>query len=282
MKTLKNKPAYFLMAGIILSMFAFCSSNAENRVANTPSLFVNGITATSVEFPPAEASTVKSALENAHNSGKAVFVVVSGNGVPGTEKAVSIAEKAKTIYKNAVLLQMNRDDAANAQLVNEWRLSGAPLPLILVVSPKGILTGGRILAQATAENIASLVPSPKKEAVLEQMTSGKSVFLLVSKKGMAKKSEQLSTCQKACFEMKENAKVIEIDLDDPLENAFLSELKISQNITEPLTYVINSSGQITGTFNGEANTAILVASAKKVITSSCCPAGSAQTCAPAK
>ncbi|MCK7519969.1 MAG: hypothetical protein MZV64_20710 [Ignavibacteriales bacterium] len=99
---------------------------------------------------------------------------MSGNGVTGTEKAVSIAEKAKTIYKNAVLLQMNRDDAANAQLVNEWRLSGAPLPLILVVSPKGILTGGRILAQATAENIASLVPSPKKEAVIEQMTSGKS------------------------------------------------------------------------------------------------------------
>ncbi|MCK7519970.1 MAG: hypothetical protein MZV64_20715 [Ignavibacteriales bacterium] len=58
-------------------------------------------------------------------------------------------------------------------------------------------------------------------------------------------------------------KVIEIDLDDPQEKAFLSELKISQNITEPLTYVINSSGQITGTFNGEANTATLVASARK-------------------
>lgn len=266
MKTLLKQMTYYL-AGVIIIFLISCNiSSAVNNKGNSS----NGN------------SAFKSALDKAKSSGQVAFVVVTENGNAETGKAVAIAEKAKAIYKNAVVVQMKRDDATNAKLVTEWRLSGAPLPLILVVSPKGILTGGRILAQATAENIASLVPSPKKEAILEQMTSGKSVFLLVSKKGMAKKSAQLSTCQKACFEMKENAKVIEIDLDDPQEKTFLSELKISQTITEPLTYVINSSGQITGAFNGEANTATLVASAKKVITSSCCPAGSGQTCAPAK
>jgi hypothetical protein len=266
MKTSLKQMFFYLFGGILVFLINCNISTAVNSNGNS----ANGN------------SAFKTALDKAKGSGQAVFVVVTENGNSETGKAVAIAEKAKALYKNAVVVQMRREDTENAQLVNEWRLSGAPLPLILVVSPKGILTGGRILSQATAENIASLIPSPKKEAVLEQMTSGKSVFLLVSKKGMTKKSAQLSTCQKACLEMKENAKVIEIDLDDPLENTFLSELNISQNITEPLTYVINSSGQITGTFNGEANTAILVASAKKVITSSCCPAGSGQTCAPAK
>ncbi len=117
---------------------------------------------------------------------------------------------------------------------------------------------------------------------MEQLVNGKSVFLLVSKKSMAKKSERLSTCQKACIEMQEKAKVVEIDLDDSKEIAFLNELKINRNISEPTTYVINSSGQITGTFNGEVNATALVASAKKVIASGCCPAGSGQTCAPSK
>ncbi len=162
MKTLINKLTFYLPAGILFFLCAFNRSNAENRMANTTSAVVGIIPESSIELPPVEVSTVKIALEKAHSAGKAVFVVVSGNGVTGVDKAVLIAEKAKAIYKNAVLVQMNRDDAANTQLVNEWRLSGAPLPLILVVSPKGILTGGQILAQATAESLAAFIPSPKK------------------------------------------------------------------------------------------------------------------------
>jgi hypothetical protein len=282
MKTLKNKLAFYLPTGILFFLCAFDSSNAENRMAKTTSAVVCIIPASSIELPPEEASTVKIALEKAQSAGKAVFVVVSGNGVTGVDKAVLIAEKAKAIYKNAVLVQMNRDDAANTQLVNEWRLSGAPLPLILVVSPKGILAGGQILAQATAESLAAFIPSPKKEEVLEQLVNGKSVFLLVSKKSMAKKSERLSTCQKACIEMQEKAKVVEIDLDDSKEIAFINELKINRNITEPAIYVVNSKGQITGTFNGDTNSAALTASARKVVSSGCCAPGSGQTCAPAK
>ena len=74
----------------------------------------------------------------AKNSGKAVFLVVTGNGSPDTDKAMLIANGANNIYKNAVVVQMNRDDASNAPLVAEYRLASAPLPLILVISSKGI------------------------------------------------------------------------------------------------------------------------------------------------
>jgi putative ABC transport system ATP-binding protein len=96
--------------------------------------------------------TVKQSLDKAKSEGKAVFVVVSGTGATDTDKATAIAKGATTIYKNAVIVQMNRDDASNAQLVAEWRLAGAPLPLILVVSSKGLPTGGYVLNDATAEN----------------------------------------------------------------------------------------------------------------------------------
>ena len=90
------------------------------------------------------------------------------------------------------------------------------------------------------------------------------------------------TCQQACLEMKEQAKVVEIDLNDPQELSFLNELKINRNITEPATYVVNSRGQVTGSFNGDTNSSALTASARKVISGSCCAPGSGQTCVPAK
>jgi hypothetical protein len=92
----------------------------------------------------------------------------------------------------------------------------------------------------------------------------------------------MNTCQQACIEMENNAKMIEVSLDDPKETQFLTELKVNMAATEPTTYVINSKGQITGTFTDEVNTTTLVASAKKVAASSCCPPGSGKTCGPAK
>jgi len=50
----------------------------------------------------------------------------------------------------------------------------------------------------------------------------------------------MNTCQQACIEMENNARMIEISLDDPKENQFLTELKVNMTATEPTTYVINS------------------------------------------
>jgi hypothetical protein len=278
-----TKGSILSISVICFWVFASCgNSNAVNKQEKSSNTAVGTSNPDQPVALSGNSSKIQAELEKAKKEGKAVFVVVTGAGVTETDKATAIANGAKAIYKKSLVVQLNRDDAANSQLVAEWRLAGAPLPLVLVVSPKGMLTGGRLLSQATAENIAALVPSPKKGEVLEQLADGKSVFLLVSKKSMSQKSKQLSTCQQACNEMQEMAKVIEIDLDDPIETAFLSELKINRNISGPTTYVINSSGQITGTFNGELSTTALVASARKVISSGCCSPGSGKTCAPAK
>ncbi len=266
MKTSFRQMSFYFSGVIFIFLMSWNISAAVTNNVNSPN----------------SNSAFKTALDKAKGSGQAVFVVVTENGNAETGKAVAIAEKAKSLYKNAVVVQMKRDDAENAQQVNEWRLSTAPVPLILVLSPKGLLTGGLILAQATPENLVAMVPSPKKGEVIEQLMTGKSVFILVSSKTMTAKGKQLTACQQACMEMQQQAKIVEIDLNDPQELSFLNELKINRNITEPTTYVVNSRGQVTGSFTGDTNAAALTASAKKIVTSSCCPAGSGQTCAPAK
>ena len=218
-------------------------------------------------------------IETANKAGKTVFLVVVDLGVAGIDQAITIANQAQEKYPNSTVIKMNRSDAANAQFVKKNRLATAQLPLILVIPSNGIIDGGALLANAHADALVKLIPSPKKAEVIETLSKGKSVFIVVSSKSMAEKSEIVNTCQQACIEMERNAKIIEIDLDDPQEKAFLASLKIDPNITRPQTYVINSQGQVTGNFSGDVNSQNLVAKAKTVVKSGgCCPGGSSKGC----
>ncbi|HNQ82143.1 MAG TPA: hypothetical protein PKM34_00790 [Bacteroidales bacterium] len=227
-------------------------------------------------------ATVKSDLEAANKNGNSVFLVVTDPNITGTDQALDIANKAKTSVTKSIVLQMNRSDAANTELVTKYRLAGAPLPLILVIASNGVVTAGYALAQATPELLVKAVPSAKKSEVLKALSDGKSVFIVVTGKSMAEKTTIMNTCQQACVEMENNAKMIEISLDDPKEKQFLTELKVNMAAAEPTTYVINSKGQMTGTFTDDVNSTTLVASAKKVAASGCCPSGSGKSCGPAK
>jgi hypothetical protein len=210
------------------------------------------------------AVTAQEAIESANKSGLAVFLVVTDPGNANTQKALDIANQAHAQYSKSEVIQMNRSDVANKDLVTKYGVSNAPLPLILVIASNGVVTGGYTSYQATADLLVNVIPSPVKADVMKSLSNGKSVFLVVSRKSMADKNEVMNTCAQACIEMQNNAKLIALDLDDQKEKTFITELKIDPAITSPQTFVINSKGQITGTYNDEVNTTELVASAKKL------------------
>ena len=148
------------------------------------------------------------------------------------------------------------------------------MPLILVISPKGYPTGGYILAEANAQNVAKLVPSPKLDMVYESLNGGNPVFIVVSKKSNTDKTKTLETCKSAKSQIPGGASIIEIDATDKKEEGLITQLKINTSTNATTVVVLNASGQTTGTFEGNAETSSLVASATKVIRSGCCPGGS--------
>jgi competence protein ComGC len=225
------------------------------------------------------AVTAMEAIESANKSGLVVFLVITDPGNANTQKALDIANQAHEKYVKSEVIQMNRSDAANKDLVAKYGVSNAPLPLILVIASNGVVTGGYPSYQATADLLLKVIPSPVKADVMSALSKGKSVFLVVSRKNMTEKNEVMNTCAQACIEMQNNAKLIALDLDDQKEKSFMTELKIDQSITSPQTFVINPKGQITGTFNDDVNTTELVASAKKLpAATGCCPGGSGTGC----
>ena len=224
-------------------------------------------------------ASVQSDIEKANKEGKTVFLVVTKPGVTGAEKAVSIAKQANKKVSKSTVIEMNRADSTNSQLVSKYGLAGAPLPLILVVASNGVAAGGLPAARATIESLVNMIPSPKKAEVLQALSEKKAVFVVSSRKSMADQAKVFDTCKAACSQMKNNAVFIPIDMDDKKENPFLSQLKVNALSTEPVTAVINTQKQITGSFNGPVEVKKLVdAAAKKA--GGCCPGGSKKGCGP--
>lgn len=267
----KNRLVTLLLASFTFSACANPSTNNKQVAAEN-----SANQQTQVKQTIKAASPLHAELNKAKTDSKAVFVVVTGTGATDINKAMSIAKNATSIYRNATVIQMNKDLPVNEDLVNEWRLSGAPLPLILVISPKGYVTGGYILADATANKIAALVPSPKMDEVYAAINNKKPSILVISKKSNTDKNGILINCKTAANQLKNNVAIIEIDIIDPKEAAFIKQLNLKSEPNKTSVLVLNSSGQTTGSFSGKVEVAEIVGAATKVIKScgtSCSPGG---------
>jgi hypothetical protein len=225
--------------------------------------------------------TVKDDLAKAKKAGNAVFLVITGTGVTSVTDLINIANEANKKVKKSAVIQMNRDDAANSDLVSKFGVAGVQLPFILVISPKGYAVGGFPGASANADALVKLIPSPKYDMVLEAINSKKPVFVVASKKTFTDKATAVETCKSAVAKVPSKPSIVEIDMDDSNEATFLSQLRVNTASTSTVTIVVNSTGNITGNFTG-ATTAQSLADAAVKVVRGCGAGGCAKPCGPTK
>ena len=90
---------------------------------------------------------------------------------------------------------------------------------------------------------------------------------------MTSQKNIMDNCAMACSKMDNKSVTVKVDMEDKKETKLLQTLKCDLNAKEPVTYVINKSGQVIGTHNGITDVNTLVSSAKKTPASGCCPGG---------
>jgi hypothetical protein len=213
-------------------------------------------------------------IDKAGKACKPVFLVAYNATGADADKAFTIANEAKGSLKSASLvIKMNTADAANNELIAKFRLAGAPMPLILVLDKNSTVTGGLPLKDATAAKLVEMIPTPKTSELLKAINEGKSVYVVAYKESMTSHDKAMDNCAMACGKMDNKSVTIKVDMDDKKETKLLQTLKCDLNAKEPVTYVVNKSGQVIGTHNGITDVNTLVASAKKAPASSCCPGG---------
>lgn len=224
----------------------------------------------------------KQDIENANKKGKVVILVVTEKGNFQNISALSIAKEAQKTYPKSEVMELERDNTANSDLIQKYRLSGAPVPLILVIAKNGYVAGGAPVQNLTKEQIIKMIPSPKEEQVIKALNEGNSAFVVFSKKSDKSNKKQIAACKSACETMDDKAVTINVDIDDKNEKTLIEKFAVDKDGTFPVTYVINSQGQVVTSLNGLTEAKSLVEAAQKKVKSGCCPAGSVTSCGPKK
>jgi len=222
-------------------------------------------------------------LETAAKKGQVAFVLVT-DGAVDVSKAKATIQGVTKQNKKSVLVELDRGNPANADVVTKYRLSTIPVPMILVLTPGGAISGAIQPERATSEALAKMIPSPKKAEIIKALSEGNAVFITAYRKDMKSVETINSTCAMACQQLAGKSVQVKIDMDDPAETAFLTDMKINMASTEPVTVVANPQGQIAGSFTGDVQVTQLVASATKKV-GGCCPKTVAKpdaSCGPAK
>lgn len=215
---------------------------------------------------------VKAQIEQANKKGKTVFLVVYEREGADKDKAVKIAREAHLKRaKTTTVIELNKSDKANNELITKYRLAGAPMPLLLVIDKNGIPAGGLVLANATADALIKIIPSAKHSEILKAINDQKGVLIVAYKIGMVNKTKAIENCKKAIKSMNNGAVMVELNIDDANEANLIKQLKVNTSTTEPIIYTVNKLGQITGIFDVNASTIDLKNAISKVIRGCCGP-----------
>jgi hypothetical protein len=225
-------------------------------------------------------------IEAAAKLWKVAFILVFEPKAQQIDRAREVISEAMKRVPGSVKIELDRSAEVNSEIVTRLKLSSAPVPLILVASSPGGITGGVSLQQTrvTPELLLKMVPSPKKVEIIKAISEGHAVLITASRKKMKSVDSVNNACATACRQMAGKLVHIKIDMDDKAEKSFLTDLKLDMASTEPVTVVANAQGQISGRYTGSIQAGDLVLAATKKI-GGCCPSTMSDpkaSCAPVK
>ncbi len=214
-------------------------------------------------------------LGKSEKAGKSIFIVVTDKSAIGTDALVKLAENAQKKNPKVDLIKLDRDDLANKEFISKYRLSGATLPLVLVVASNGVVSGGLSATDATTEKLISYIPSKTQAEVLLGFENGKAAFIVCGKKNAKDKDALEEECKKAIATLGNKAIQVFVDVENKDEANFLALIKPELSNTNVL--VFNGKGQFTGTLESNAKSDEMLKSVNKKM-GGCCPGGSTSGC----
>lgn len=219
-----------------------------------------------------EAKTVKEQLLKAKEEGKTVFMVITDANSSGDKLTQTIADATKDV-PDTQIIQMKADDGTNDELVVEYRLVGAPFPLMLIFSDKGVPVGGMLESQATKEVILDAIPTPKHSDIVFALSEGTPVLAIVTDKEFKSNKAAIEMCESAKKAMNGKAEIVIVDAKDAKESKLIKQFNIKNAPADSHIVAISAQGIMQG-YSTVPTQAELVAAATKAghaHTGSCCP-----------
>ncbi|MBI5541004.1 MAG: hypothetical protein HY951_13145 [Bacteroidia bacterium] len=190
---------------------------------------------------------VKSEIAKQNKKGKVVFLIV-GDGKTDISESKEIALKTQKLYSKSAIIEMDKTDSANTELVNKYNIKEWGAPIIIVIANNGALCGFYTKSMATIDALLKAIPTKKHAEALLAFSENKAVFVIMYKDTMKNRTAVIEECNKASKVLNGNSINIEIDLDDKSEDEFIKQLAPNLKAVGPVVHVFNSKGKLAKKF----------------------------------
>jgi hypothetical protein len=180
-------------------------------------------------------------------------------------------------------LSVNVKDPAESMIVQKFRLQQAPMPLVLVVAPNGVVLGGFPKDQIKEEALTNSLSmsSPCFLRCMKSLQEGKIVMLCECRKGDAPRAPKgvLDFARDAKYSAQ--TRIVTIDTMDPAEQKFVSQLQIDPSAKESSTCILAPPGSVLTTLKGTFGKKFLEEAIQKASSKGgCCPGGAGSAACP--
>jgi hypothetical protein len=202
-----------------------------------------------------------SAIEKAAATDKYAFILFYSDEGEQTQLRRAAFRKAMSkITEKAVALEIDVTDAAERQIVNRFKVSRAPMPLVLAVAPNGAITGGFPQEFEEAQLLGAFA-SPCEETSLKALQERKVVLLCVQNGSTKLNDDAMKGVQdfKADPNFGSSTEVVILDPADPSESEFLKALQVAPQTNSAITVCLVPPGNAAARFTGATKKETIVA-----------------------
>jgi hypothetical protein len=174
---------------------------------------------------------------------------------------------------------VDRSDPTEKEIIEQFKLERAPMPLVLAIAPNGAVTGGLRAGDLTEARLRDAVVSPGMQQCLKALQDRKLTFVCLQNANTKANDAAMKGVNdfKADAQFAEGTEIVKVDPSDPKEAKFLAQLKADPKAKTASTTLLAPPGMIVTQVDGATSKATLEASLKKATASctpgsGCCPA----------
>ncbi len=190
------------------------------------------------------------ALTSATKSNKFLMVNLYSE-TPAKELEKACANAHGTLSENLETVSIDVKNPDAAYLIEKFNLRYAPLPIVLIVAPNGVISGS-FKSDFSSKQVKATFLTPKTLECLLAFQERKLLFISVQGKTTSDNKEALDGIKRF---KKENplyqvGKLVVLDPKDNTETSLLKRLRIQPDIQQAQTFLMAPPGRVIGQWAG--------------------------------
>ena len=276
MKRVMTIGCWLVVAGLI------ASAQAENQSpkAQTTGAASNVARAVAQTATREQTGSSAVAIRQAAAVGKHLFIFFYEKDDAATRSARKTFKSALgKIGDTAIWMAIDRNNSAEKEIVREYGIGRAPMPLVLVLAPNGAITGGFPAKNLSEDKLRDSIASRGFQACLKALQERKLVFVCAQNSSTKSNDAAMQGVNdfKSDLRFANFTEIVKVDPSDAAEAKFLAQLKIDPKTQEASTAFLAPPGVVLNTTSGSTSKdtliGLLMAASSGCGAGGCAPSG---------